>query len=305
MSQGLETLTQAHLMQWVEQARRKAVYGQVVDRIAGLTAARSDWFAVCVASGAGQILSSGDSDRMFPLMSVIKPFVLLCLLEQFGREAVFQWVGADPSDLPFNSLEQLIADRGRPRNPMLNSGAIVLAAKLPGSDGRDRCLKLCDWLNQKAGCHLKLDEVMLASVRLAGRGINQAIADYLCQSGHLANPEQTLDTYEQICCLSGQVMDLAQLGNLLAQERGLVKRSHRQMVNALMLTAGLYEASGRYALRVGLPMKSGISGALLTVVPHQGAIACYSPALDLFGNPVGGLAFVEALAQVTELSVFG
>lgn len=278
--------------------------GRVVDRIPQLAVAHSDWFAVWVNCGKEQ-KSWGDTECVFPLMSVIKPFVLLYLLEQFGRKTVFDWAGAQPSDAPFNSLEQLIVDRGQPRNPMINSGAIALAARLPGADSGDRCARLADWLYQKTGCHLKLDTAMLDSVRAAGRGANQAIADYLMQTGHLSHSETALDTYEQICCLSGQVRDLTQLGQLLAYEQGLIVPQNRRAVNALMLTCGLYEASSAYAVKVGLPMKSGVSGALLTIVPNQGAIASYSPALDPVGNPVAGLALIEVLAHGLELSVFG
>jgi glutaminase len=272
-------------------------------RISRLTAVRADWFATCI-DFQGQMELWGDTDCVFPLMSVIKPFILLYLLEQFGMENLFRWVGMQPSDAPFNSLDQLIADSGRPRNPMINSGAIALASRLPGATSYDRCQRLCTWLNHKADCHLKIDEATLASVRIEGRGVNQTIADTLVQQGYLAASEISLDTYEQICCLAGQVTDLARLGNLLARESAAIAPQHRRTVNALMLTCGLYEASSTYAVRIGLPMKSGISGALLAVVPGQGAIACYSPALDAIGNPIAGLAFVEILAQRLELSVF-
>jgi glutaminase len=186
---------------------------------------------------------------------------------------------------------------------MINSGAIALAARLPGRDGQSRCQNFCNWLNQKAGCGLKLDTAVLLSVQTAGRGVNQAIGDTLVQYGYLADAESALDTYEQICCLSGKVTDLAQLGYLLAIPQAIAPH-HCRIVNAIMLTCGLYEASSLYAVRIGLPMKSGISGALVAVVPGQGAIACYSPALDAIGNPIAGLAFIESLSQNLELSVF-
>jgi glutaminase len=101
------------------------------------------------------------------------------------------------------------------------------------------------------------------------------------------------------------VKDLARLGRLLAAESDWLKTLNRQIVNAVMLTCGLYEASSRFAIRIGLPMKSGISGALLAVVPGQGAIACYGPALDSAGNSVAGLAFTEALSRGLQLNLFG
>jgi glutaminase len=306
----IETLTTDQLAAWAGRAAQQALKGQVVNRISRLSTANPQWFAIHIDwqttdLSTRKTYSWGDTACTFPLMSTIKPFLLLYLLEHWGVEAVFQWVGAEPSDAPFNSLEQLLADQGRPRNPMINSGAIALADKLVGQDATERCRHFCQWLNHQAECHLKLDLAMLSSVRVANNEPNQAIASYLAQVGRIADPALTLDTYEQICCLAATVSDLANLGTLLAYDHGPIAPPHRRIVNALMLTCGLYEASGVYAIRIGLPIKSGISGALLAIVPRQGAIACYSPALDRVGNPIVGLAFIETLAQELQLSLFG
>ncbi|MEH1821484.1 MAG: glutaminase A [Nostoc sp.] len=301
----LDRLTTTELSAWVQQAKTKAEYGKVIDRIPQLAKAYPSWFAVHICCKSGKTISFGDIACVFPLMSVIKTFSLLYLLEHLGAETVFGWVGVEPSDAPFNSLEQLVSDRGRPRNPMINSGAITLSDKLPGKDANQRTLLFCQWLNQLADCQLSLDQVMLASVRLTRSTANEAIANYLAEAGYLENLEIALDTYEQICCISGRVEDLALLGKLLACENNRLSARNRQIVNAVMLTCGLYEASAEFAVRVGLPMKSGIGGGLVAIVPGEGAIACYSPALDNIGNPVGAIAFVEALAQELQLSVFG
>ncbi|WP_442943132.1 glutaminase A [Nostoc sp.] len=294
-----------NLSGWVQLAKTQAERGQVANRIPQLALADPGWFAVHICCKSGKTISFGDTGSIFPLMSVIKTFSLLYLLEHLGAEKVFGWVGVEPSDAPFNSLEQLISDRGHPRNPMINSGAITLSDKLPGKDASQRTLLFCQWLNQLAGCQLSLDEVMLASVRLTRSKANEAIANYLAQAGHLENIETALDTYEQICCMSGQVEDLALLGKLLACENSYLSPQNRCIVNAVMLTCGLYEASAEFAVRIGLPMKSGIGGGLVAIVPGEGAIACYSPGLDNIGNPVGAIAFIEVLAQKLELNIFG
>jgi glutaminase len=304
VSPQLQDLKPSQLQDWAKQAIAPVVHGKVAQRIPLLAKADPLWLAVQIHLTTGQRYSLGETDRPFPLMSAIKPFLLLYLLEQFGMETVFNWVGAIPSDQPFNSLNQLIADQGKPRNPMINSGAITLAGQLPGKSGADRCQTFCEWLNTKAGCHLTLDKAMLTSVRSAGREPNQCLVRYLAETKHLTNPKTAIDTYEQICCLSGYVADLACLGNLLAADRSFIAPQHRQTVNAIMLTCGLYEASPIYAIKVGLPMKSGISGALIAIIPKQGTIACYSPALDAVGNPIAGLAFVETLANALQLSLF-
>lgn len=286
----------------MQQAKTQVYQGQVANRIPKLAVVDPDCFAVHICCKSGQAYSTGDTNCIFPLMSAIKPFSLLYLLEHLGLETVFQWVGVQPSDAPFNSLTQLINDRSFPRNPMINSGAITLADKLPGKDPSKSTQKFCQWLNQLAGCNLKLDEVMLASVRSVNSQTNQAIALHLAEAGYINDVQTAIDTYEQICCLSGTVEDLACLGKILSFSE-LILPQNRRCVNALMLTCGLYEASAKYSIRIGLPMKSGISGALLTIVPRLGAIATYSPALDSVGNSVSGLAFIEALSENLQLSL--
>jgi glutaminase len=295
-------LNSVDLQTWIQPAQARSIEGKVADRIPQLAQADANEFALCIDSSDQQFVW-GEADHHFVLMSVIKPFVLLYLLEQVGAEVVFGWVGTAPSDERFNSLLQLTLDRGYPRNPMINSGAIVLADKLPGADASDRCQRFWHWLNQQANCNLQFDAEMLASVAV-GRAPNQAIVRALVAANRLTQPELALETYEQICCLSANVRDLARLGLLLAMPHAAIAPAHRVAVNALMLTCGLYEASAAYGVRMGLPIKSGISGALLATVPGHGAIACYSPALDAIGNPVVGLAFVEAIANALNLSVF-
>lgn len=290
---------------WAVQAQTHTQAGQLPNYIPLLAQANPSWFAVQIQGIDGQIHSAGDINLSFPLMSVVKPFVLLFLLQHMGAEAVFSRVGMEPSDEPFNSLKQLEADRGWPRNPMINSGAIALASLLPGQDAASRALSLRQWLNQCAGVELVLDEQMLSSVRSVPNERNRAIAKLLAQSGYLDRLETALDTYNHVCCLSGTVADLASLGMLLIPGNTGILPKHRRTVNALMTTCGLYQASGRFAVEVGLPTKSGVSGALVSVVPNQCAIACYSPALDRVGNSKACSFLLQQLTQELNLSVFG
>lgn len=300
----LAALTQAQLDAWAVQAQTHTQQGQLPGYIPLLAQANPTWFAVQIQCIDGQIYAAGDVTLSFPLMSVVKPFVLLFLLEQLGAETVFSHVGMEPSDEPFNSLTQLQADRGWPRNPMINSGAIALASLLPGQNAASRCESLRQWLNQCADVKLVLDEQMLASVRSVPNERNRAIVSSLTQSGYL-DWRDALDTYNHVCCLSGTAADLASLGMLLVQGKRVILPKHRRTVNALMTTCGLYQASGRFAVEVGLPTKSGVSGALVSAVPSQGAIACYSPALDQAGNSKAGLFLLKQLTQALELSMFG
>lgn len=301
----LATLTQAQLDAWVVQARLLTARGRLPDYIPQLARVNPKLLAVQVSPLTGNPLVAGDFAQPFVLMSVIKPFLLLFLLEQLGAERVFQFLGTEPSDQPFHSIVQLKIDKGRPRNPMINSGAIAMTALMSAPSASARCELFRRWLNHYAQTQLVLDQKVLASVRSLPNETNRAIAELLCQNGYLDQVGIALDTYNQLCCLSGSISDLARLGLLLARSRADISATHQRIVNALMLTCGLYEASGRYAVQLGLPTKSGVSGALLSIVPRQGAIACYSPAIDAVGNSVASLFLVEKLAQTLHLSIFG
>ncbi|HAC65271.1 MAG TPA: glutaminase A [Cyanothece sp. UBA12306] len=277
------------------QAHQKSKTGQLPQYIPCLSEADPQWLAVAFLSIDNQLQIKGDSQQIFPLMSVIKPFVLLYLLEHLGEKLVFERVGNKSSDLPFNSLSQLEIDDGFPRNPMINSGAITLASFLIGKNSKLRAENICFWLNQKSNSKLFLSETVLNSVRSLSNPLNQAIVEKLTAKGVLENPELALDTYNHICCLSGTVIDLVRLGLLLVKGSDYVLLKHYQIVSEIMTTSGLYEASADFAAKVGLPTKSGVSGAVLSLIPEQGAIATYSPPLNSQGNSVAGLWLVEQL----------
>ena len=300
----LDRLTQEQVNTWVQEGQQRSQFGQLPSYIPQLAQVNPQEFGVKILTLQGQSYRAGNQTLRFPVMSVIKCFLLLNRLLELGQERVFQQVGDQPSDQPFNSLEQLQSDGGWPRNPMINSGAIALAGLLPGQDANSRCQYLCSWLNQLADCQLVLDQDILESVRSAPNPKNLALVSTLAAAGYLEHPDITLDTYNQICCLSATISDLAKLGWLLLQPTNPEWESAIRIVKTLMITCGLYETSGHFALKLGIPTKSGVSGAVLSIIPDQGAIACYSPPLDPQGNSIGGLFFLEKIVKTLNLSLF-
>jgi glutaminase len=301
---GYMQLTQAELWQWLAQARPLTSHGQLPTYVPCLATVDPEVCAVCVQFNSQSAIEAGEIEHRLALMSLMKPFLLLFVLEQLGADAVFRHVGMRPSDQPFHSLTQLTADGAFPRNPMINSGAMVLADLLPGETAFQRCDSLRQWLNQQAGCQLQLDQRVLASVRSLPNESNQALGALLQKAGRIQQIERVLDTYNHLCCLSGTVQELGRLGLLLSSTASTIQQHTQRIVNALMLTCGLYEASGEIAVRIGLPIKSGVSGGLLAIMPRQGAIAIYSPAINAAGNSVAGLFLLEKIAQHLDLSVF-
>ncbi len=303
---GLANLTMAILNDCIADARAHEHnnYNPFPLYLPLLTQVDLESFAVQVVTSDRQIFSAGNIDQQFVLMSVIKPFVLLFLLESVGADRVFQVVDALASHLRFDALPQESANHGKPYNPMLNTGAIALGALLPGADSWTRCENLRLWLNQIAQTNFDLDMPMVNSAKCVPSRQNVKIAQLLQKFGYVADAAIALDTYEHFCCLAGTVADLANLGLLLTGQHSSISRSHVRIVNAILTTCGLYEASGTFAVQAGLPSKSGVSGAWLSVVPHQGAIACYSPALDRFGNSIFCANFVQRLSSTLSLSIF-
>ena len=300
MFKNLSNINQQQLNTWVKQVLTQTKSGNLPNYIPLLAEANPNSFAILLQSIDHHIISFGDIKTKVPLMSAIKPFLLFYLLSQFGNELIFKKVGQKPSEKPFNSLEQLEFDGGWPRNPMINSGAITLSSLLPGNTAKEKCVNFCSWLNSYGNCQLFLDENMLASVRSLPNQNNQNIAQKLVESGSIKDAKITLDTYNQICCLSGKIIDIANLGILLVNSPHSEWQKHCFTVKTLMTNCGLYETSNRYAMDIGIPIKSSISGIVLGLVPDKGVIVCYSPPLDQQGNSVAGLLLLELISRNLE-----
>jgi glutaminase len=285
----LNSFTTSQLDGLVVEARAIAPQGKIPTYIPLLAQAEPNLVAVGIADIHKQIILAGDIHQTFPLMSVVKPLMLLYLLETVGEQRVFDLVDRSASEEPFNVIPS-----GKPRNPMLNAGAIAIASLLPS------CEMLCDWLNQYAGTRLRMDREMLTSVRSLPHRRNQEIAQVLEDLGYIENAGLALDKYEQVCCLSATVEDCAQLGLLLACDRpaadqNQISGASRQLVTEILTNCGMYGASAQFAETVGLPAKSAVSGLILALIPNQGAIAVYSPTLDAIGNSVAGLFLLQKI----------
>ncbi|CCI09794.1 glutaminase [Microcystis aeruginosa] len=276
---------------WIGEVHLLDRKGQTPYYIPVLNRVNPEVFALQIHCLEGEILSWGDETVTFPLMSVIKPFLLLYLLNHLGEDAVFRRVGKQASSYPFNSLTQLQEDSGFPRNPLINSGAIALADLLGGETPESRCENLLLWLNKMGNCQLFLDRSVLESVHSYPNVHNQALSLELEKNGYISHRYLALETYNRICCLSGKIADLANLGKLI------LAAPFGEIILEIMTNCGLYEASQQFAIEVGFPTKSGVSGALLSILSDEGVIACYSPLLNEQGNSVLGLDLLTKLSN--------
>ncbi|MEO0975486.1 MAG: glutaminase A, partial [Pseudomonadota bacterium] len=257
---------------------------------------------------------AGDALTPFTLQSVSKVFALACVLRSEG-ERLWQRVSMEPSGDAFHSIVRLEEEHGRPRNPLINAGAIAVSDCLLGTDPETRIEGLRAYLHALGGFsrgdeRFALDErVYLSECRTGFR--NRALANYMRHFGVVVDPEAALDTYFRQCSLSVTAVELARLGLFFAGAgtdpltgRQLLGREAAHQVVALMATCGLYDEVGRFAVRVGVPAKSGVSGAILAVVPGRYSIACYGPALGERGNSLAGMAMLQLLSREAGLSVF-
>ena len=305
----LDMINLAQIEQWIDEVlalnstgRSTGTLPSYIPELARVNPQQLSIHIQCLDGTGG---SWGTPDRSLPFMSAIKPFILLYVLEQFGIVEVEKMVGTLPSKMPYNSLEQLEIDEGFPRNPMINSGAIALCSALPGDSAIQKCDRFLEWLNRYGDVRLILDRQLLASVESLPNLRNQALTQKLAESGYLRSSETiALDTYQQVCCLSGTLAELSQLGLGLVALQGRVNPAHQERVLQLIKTCGLYEYSEQFAIEIGLPTKSGVSGVLLALVPEWGAIAIYSPLLDPTGNSVMGLALLRRMVRDSKPFLF-
>jgi glutaminase len=283
--------------------------GRVSDYIPGLAAVDPRRFGLALAAADGAVYGAGDWQTAFSIQSVSKVFSLALVLSR-DNEAIWRRVGREPSGSPFNSLQQLEHDRGVPRNPFVNAGALVVVDDLLTSTG-DPSLAVRDLLRTESGNPtIDIDE-QVAKSEAEHRHRNAALAHLLASYGNLANPvDAVLDQYTAQCAIAMSCADLARAGGFLARHglradgSRLLSRSDAKRLNATMLTCGTYDSAGEFAYRVGLPAKSGVGGGILAVVPNRCTLAVWGPGLDECGNSCAGRAALDTFTTLTGWSVF-
>lgn len=286
-----------------------AAEGRVADYIPALAAVDPSRFGMALATMDGALVGSGDWRVPFSIQSVSKAFSLALVLARDG-EALWKRVGREPSGNPFNSLVQLEYEKGIPRNPFINAGALILIDRLLSLTG-DSLGTLRDFLRMESGRpDVDVDPEVAASEAAHGHR-NAALAHFMASCGNLENPvERVLDHYFRQCALTMSCADLAKAGLFLANHglradgSRLLTRSEAKRINAVMLTCGTYDAAGDFAYRVGLPGKSGVGGGILAVLPERGVLCVWSPALDRHGNSVAGVEALDRFTTRTGWSVF-
>jgi glutaminase len=293
--------------------RHRTDRGEVAHYIPELARVDPKSFGIAVIDAQGNVAVGGDSDTPFSIQSVSKVFTLTLALGKAG-DRLWHRVGREPSGSAFNSIVQLEFERGIPRNPFINAGAITVTDLiLSGHQPREALGDILRFMQFVAeDTTIAIDEAVAASEQRTGFR-NIALANYMKSFGVLDNPvDLTLGVYFHQCAIAMSCRQLAMAGRFLAHNGrnpatgiSVVQPERARRINALMLTCGHYDGSGEFAYRVGLPGKSGVGGGILAIAPGKASIAVWSPGLDAAGNSHLGRIALEALTKRLGWSIFG
>lgn len=284
--------------------------GKLADYIPQLSQADPRWFGLATTTAEGEVYCAGDSGLEFSIQSVSKPFVYAMALMDRGEDYVLDHVGIEPTGDPFNAVT-LSSSSGKPLNPMVNAGAIVTSTMVTGADHRERTERILEGLSRFAGRDLTIDQ-SVAKSEFDTSDRNRAISYLMRGAGSLSiDVEDALSTYIAQCSVLINVKDLSIMAATLAAggrnpitTEQVVPPELIAQVLTIMTTCGMYDGAGEWMYRVGLPAKSGVSGAIMAVLPNQLGLATWSPPLDERGNSVRGEKAMGLLSDDLDLHVF-
>ena len=294
------------IQEYVEQLHSRyasSMDGHVADYIPELSKADPRWFGICIATRDGHVYEVGDTRQPFTIQSISKALVYGLALEDRGEEHVLSRIGVEPSGEAFNAIS-LREGTGAPFNPMINAGAIATAGQILKKDGKSRIDRVVEYLNGFAGRSLEINQPVYQSESETGHR-NRAIGWLLRNFGILdEDPDETLETYFQQCSVEVTCRDLALMGATLANQgiqpvtrKRAIAAEYVDNVLGVMATCGMYDWSGEWIYRVGLPAKSGVGGGILAVLPGQLGIGIFSPPLDKQGNSDRGIKVCMDLSR--------
>ena len=284
--------------------------GKVASYIPELAIIDPSKFGVHLATIDGQHYGVGDHEEKFSIQSICKVLALTLAFQQ-KKEDLWQRVGVEPSGNPFNSLWQLEYEHGKPRNPLINSGAIVICDILCTlyQDPKAELLKFIQSLSDNPSISFN-PQIAATEKNLGFR--NAALINLMKASGNIQNDiDKVLDLYYHQCSIEMSCAELASTfllfsnhGKHISSGKQIITSSMAKRINAIMQTCGFYDEAGEFSFKVGLPGKSGIGGGIVAIHPGKYAVAVWSPRLNKKGNSVRGMELLERLTTKTGLSIF-
>ncbi len=288
-------------------------YGKVATYIPELTKASAGDLGVYLISLDGDEYFAGDYNKKFTMQSISKVLTLMLSLMDNGESKVFEKVGMEPTGDSFNSIVDLeLKNIHKPFNPMINAGAIATTSLLAGNSPKEkieRILNLARKLSDNPS--IKVNEDVYLSEKLTGDR-NRSIA-YFMKSFNVieGSVEDILDVYFRQCSIEVTCRDIANIGCVLANDgvsvrtgETIVPKHICRITKTIMSTCGLYDASGEFAVHIGIPAKSGVGGGIMAAVPRKMGIGVYGPALDEKGNSIAGIQILKELSEKLDLDIY-
>lgn len=287
-------------------------YGNVANYIPELDKAQKDALGIFITDITGNKFHAGDWNTKFTIQSISKIVTLMLAILDNGEEYVFSKVGMEPTGDPFNSIVKLETSRGRkPYNPMINAGAIAVSSMIKGKDAREKFERLLDFFKLiSEDSTLDVNYKIYCGEAETGNR-NRAMGYFLKSEGIIdGNVEDALTVYFKQCSIEVTAETLSKIALFLVNNgkistgETIIPPRVATIIKTLMVTCGMYDSSGEFAIRVGIPSKSGVGGGILSVVPGKMAIGVYGPSLDEKGNPIAGVALLEDLSKKLNLTIF-
>jgi glutaminase len=279
---------------------RSDTSGKNADYIPFLAQVDSKMFGVAVVSTDNQVFSIGETNYAFSIQSISKVYTLALAMEELGADRVFERIGSEPTGRAFNSVQAVVEMPTHTANPLVNAGAIATTSLISGKDANEKWNKILNFYSRAAGEKLTLIDEVYKSEAATNAG-NKALSMLLAKFERIyADPFESVDIYTKQCSVGVNVIQLARMGATLANNgknpvtgEQIIKPENVPYILSAMTMAGLYDGSGGWAWKVGLPAKSGVGGGIVAVVPGKGAIAVFSPRLDDAGNSVKAQKVIE------------
>lgn len=291
------------------QVKNKPNKGELATYIPELARVNPEKLGISLQFLNGETYQVGDAQEKFSIQSIAKVFAFSLAISLEGKD-IFKRVGVEPSGNSFNSLVQLEYEKGIPRNPFINAGAIVVADILI-SNLKNPKKELLLFIQKAAGTKIEFNEEVVQSEKSTGFR-NTALANMLKSYGNLENEvDVVLDVYFHLCSVSMTCEELATSfkylcngGKLTNTQEPLLTTSQTKRLNALMQTCGFYDEAGEFTYKVGLPGKSGVGGGIIALYPGQFTIAVWSPKLNAKGNSLRGMKVLEQFTTDSQMSIF-
>ncbi|WP_238996507.1 glutaminase A [Paenibacillus pinistramenti] len=298
---------------WVDTSRQESIHGRVATYIPELSKAGRDLLGIHIINGEGRISEAGNTDHRFTLQSISKVFTLILALMDHGEAAVFSKVGKEPTGDNFNSMMKLeLIQPAIPFNPLINAGAIVISSLIKGNTVEEKSARILQFFRKlAANDKLGYDEDVYRSERETGH-LNRSMGYFLLDKGILEGEvEEVLEVYFRHCSIQVNTADLARMALVMAfngqdplSKEQLIPKRYVQIAKTFMITCGMYNGSGEFAICAGMPAKSGVSGGILTFVPGRLGIGVVGPSLNAKGNSIAGVHLLERLSKAFEWSIF-